>query len=96
MSDLIYPGQRVVVEMHVRLAGVPTDPLVMRCLVRTPDGSQNTLTYPDENLTKRDTGFFEANVLLDTPGAWSFRSEAIGIVDGVDEITVAVSDSVFT
>ena len=96
MSDLIYPGQRVVVEMHVRLAGVPTDPLVMRCLVRTPDGSQNTLTYPDENLTKRDTGFFEANVLLDVPGMWAFRSEAIGIVDGVDEITVAVADSVFT
>lgn len=95
MADTIYPGQRVVVEIHVRLAGVPTDPLVLRCLVRDPDGSMSTLTYPDEHLTKRDTGFFEANVLMDKPGAWSFRPEAIGIVDGVDEITVAVADSAF-
>lgn len=95
MHTLIYPGQRVVVEMHVRLAGVPTDPLVMRCLVRAPDGSTSTLTYPDENLTKRDTGFFEANVLLDKPGTWNFRPEAIGTVDGVDEIAVTVADSAF-
>ena len=95
MSDLIYPGQSVIVELRVRLAGVPTDPLVMRCHVREPDGSKTTLTYPDALLTRRDVGFFEANVLLDAPGVWQFRPEAIGTVDGVDEISVTVSDSAF-
>lgn len=92
----VYKGQRILVEVKTRLAGVPTDPTVMRCLVLKPSGTQVTLTYPDVSFTKRDTGFFEANVTVDQAGVWRFRGEAAGVVDGIEETAVTVYDSQFT
>lgn len=95
-TGAIYPGQRILVEIKCRLAGVLTDPTVMRCLIRDPSGSQTVLTYPDDEFTKRDTGFFEANVTVNAPGVWMFRGEAAGIVDGVEETAITVHDSPFS
>lgn len=92
---VVYPGQRVLVEIKCRLQGVPTDPTVMRCLIKNPSGSTVTLTYPDEDFTRRDIGFFEANVTVDAPGVWHFRGEAAGVIDGVQETALTVSPSVF-
>lgn len=93
--SLVYTGQRVLVEIKMLLAGVPTDPTVARCLVRDPTGSTTTLTYPNEEFTRRDVGFFEANVTVDKPGVWHFRGEAAGVVDGVSETSITVQDSLF-
>ena len=93
MATTIYPGQRVLVEIKCRLLGVPTDPTVLRCLVLDPSGALTILTYPAETLTRRDLGFFEANVTVNAPGLWRFRGEAAGIVDGVQETSVLVAPS---
>lgn len=92
----IYPGQRVLVEIRFFLHGVPTDPTVAKCMIKDPTGSQTTLTYPDDDFTRRDTGWFEANVTVDRAGLWSFRGEAAGIVDANGEISITVSPSAFT
>ena len=44
-SQATYVGQRLLVEGEFRLAGVPTDPMVVRCIVRSPTGVLNTLIY---------------------------------------------------
>lgn len=91
----IYPGQRILVEVRFYLQGVPTDPTVAKCLVLDPTGSETILTYPAENFTRRDSGWFEANVTVNQPGTWKFRGEAAGIVDAVQETNVYVTPSDF-
>jgi hypothetical protein len=92
----IYPGQRILVEIKFYLNGVPTDPVVARCLIIDPTGSETILTYPATTFTKRDSGFFEASVTLDRAGSWQFRAEAAGTVDAVDETAIVVSNTSFT
>jgi hypothetical protein len=96
MADPIYPGQRVLVEIKFYLLGVPADPTIARCLIRDPSGSQTVLTYPASNFTRRDLGFFEANIVLNSAGPWNFRGEGAGVVDAVQETMLSVADSVFT
>ena len=91
----IYPGQRILVECRFFLLGVPTDPVVARMLIKDPTGSQTILTYPDVSFTKRDTGWFEANITVDQAGDWLFRGEAAGTVDANNEIIVRVEPSNF-
>jgi hypothetical protein len=93
--EAIFPGQRVLAEIKFYRLGVPTDPVVARCLVKDPAGSLTVLTYPADTFTRRDQGFFEASVTVDQPGTWQFRGEAAGIVDAVDETTLVVADSNF-
>lgn len=89
----IYPGQRILVECEFRLLGVPTDPTVVQFTVHAPSGSSTTLNYPDVNLTRRDLGFFEANVTVNASGTWWFRFEGAGIVDSVQELPLEVLPS---
>jgi hypothetical protein len=95
MASPVYPGQRILVEVKFFLLGVPTDPTVARCLIKDPTGSTTILTYPDTNFTRRDLGFFEANVTVDRSGTWMFRGEASGVVDAADEAQLMVSSSNF-
>jgi hypothetical protein len=95
MADLIYPGQRLLVEVKFFLQGVPTDPTVARCLIEDPTGSQTVLTYPAATFTRRDAGFFEANITVTLPGTWYFRGEASGIVDSASETSIEVVPSNF-
>lgn len=90
-----YPGQSVLIEIKYYLSGVPTDPTVARCLIIDPNGSQTILTYPATTFTRREQGFFEANISLDLPGTWQFRGESAGVVDSADETTIVVSPSSF-
>ncbi len=92
-SQATYIGQRVLVEGDFRLLGVPTDPMVVRCIIRSPTGVLNTLIYPSTALTRRDLGLFEAAVLVDEAGTWAFRMEGAGIVDAVEEHLHAVTAS---
>lgn len=89
----VYVGQRILVECEFRLLGVPTDPTVVQCTVRSPSGSSTTLNYPDVNLVRRDLGFFEANVTVDEGGTWWFRFEGAGVVDAVQETSLEVLSS---
>lgn len=91
----IYPGQRILVEVRFYLLGVPTDPTVAKCYIKQPSGTTVILTYPDASFTKRDTGWFEANVTVDQAGPWLFRGESAGICDSATEIQVNVSPSSF-
>lgn len=95
MSDPVYPGQRVLVEVKFFLRGVPTDPTVAQFYVKTPNGSTTILTYPDPNFTRRDQGFFEASIDISTDGTWLFRGVAAGIVDAANEAQLIVSPSSF-
>jgi hypothetical protein len=91
----VFQGQRVLVECEFRLAGVPTDPIVVQCTFRPPTGGQTSLNYPDPALTRTGTGLFVANVVVDEGGTWWFRFEGFGTVDAVHEIPVEVTSSVF-
>jgi hypothetical protein len=93
----IYEGQRVTVECTFRLAGVPTDPIVVQCTYKHPvTGSQTTLNYPDDDLIRRSLGVFEANIHVDAGGMWWFRFEGAGVVDAVTEIPLEVISSVMS
>lgn len=96
MADPIYPGQRIFVEVKFYLLGVPTDPTVARCLIKDPTGNTVILTYPDDDFTRRDLGFFEANITVDEAGTWRFRGEAAGVVDAAQETSLSVSASAFS
>lgn len=86
----VYEGQRVRVEMRFRLNGVPTDPTIVQLTTKAPDGGTAVLTYPVEELTRRSLGFYEADVLVDSPGNWAFRAQASGVVDAVNELVLNV------
>lgn len=89
----IFVGQRVLIESTFYLLGVPTDPLVVRCLVRGPSGSLTVLVYPAETLTRRETGLYEASVTVNVPGLWHVRWEGAGTVDAVEELAFEVASS---
>jgi len=93
-TEPYYVGQRVLVEIEFRLLGVPTDPTIVQVAARDPsDGSVTVVTYPATTLTRRDVGFFEASIEVDTPGQWHFRASGAGVVDGVTETTLDVLPS---
>lgn len=88
-----YEGQRALIEAEFRLLGVPTDPTIVQVLSKSPTGSVAVLTYPAVELTRRDTGLYEANVLVDLAGQWHFRVIGEGVVDAVTEVSLDVLDS---
>jgi hypothetical protein len=96
MADLIYPGQRITVEIKFYLLGVPTDPVVARCFIKDPTGSETVITYPTTEFTRRDIGFFEMSVDVDIPGTWIFRGDAAGVVDAASETQISVQPSSFS
>ena len=86
-----FVGQRILVEVEFRLLGVPTDPTIVQVVSKSPvTDSQATLVYPDENLTRVDTGLYEAAIIVDDPGQWHFRAEGAGVVDAVTEVALEV------
>lgn len=85
-----YVGQNLLIECEFRLNGVPTDPSIVTVAYRTPLGTQSTLTYPDVNLIRRSEGLFEASIPAEEAGTWTFRAEGVGVVDAVNEFTMAV------
>lgn len=48
---------------------------------------------PDDTVTKRAVGLYEANVYVNEPGLWGFRWEGSGNVDAVSEVTLDVQAS---
>ena len=92
MIDVLV-GQQVLVEAEFRLLGVPTDPTVVRLLIRNPDGGLTVLNFPAETLVRNGTGRYEASVLADASGTWYFRWEGAGVVDAVVELSMAVRPS---
>jgi hypothetical protein len=92
-SSDYYEGQRALIEAEFRLLGVPTDPTIIQVISRSPSGSVSVLTYPAVELTRRDTGLFEASVLLGDSGQWHFRVIGEGVVDAVTEINLDVLQS---
>lgn len=81
----VYTGQRILIEVEMRLNGVPTDPTITTITSRSPSGVQSTITYPNAVFIRRSAGLFEASILVNEPGTWTFRAEGAGIVDGVNE-----------
>jgi hypothetical protein len=90
MGQRVFVGQRVQIECEFRLFGVPTDPTIVYVTARSPSGSNVTLTYPDENFVRRDTGLYDASFLVDQDGTWYFRPEGAGVIDAVDELPLEV------
>lgn len=86
-------GQKAVVEMEFRLKGVLTDPQIVQCTVRAPDGTMSTANYPSDDIVRRGVGQYDVAVTLDQAGAWSIRPDGSGTVDAVTETTVIVQPS---
>lgn len=93
MGDIIYEGQRVLIEVEIRRLGVPTDPTIVQLTARKPSGGHVVYTYPADDFTRRDTGLYEGAVLVEEPGIWAFRVDAAGVVDAVSEYLLEVEDS---
>jgi len=89
-TDNYFVGQRVLVEMEFRLLGIPTDPTIVQVQARSPSAVLYTITYPAVELTRRDTGLYEAAVLVNEPGQWNFRGIGVGVIDSVQEISLDV------
>lgn len=86
-------GQALIAEIEFRVEGVLTDPAIVRCLVRAPDGTTSELVYPSTSLVRRDVGVYEASAIADQPGTWVFRAVGVGIVDAVKEVATNVAPS---
>ncbi len=86
-------GQRISCEGEFRLKGVPTDPAVVTCTFRAPDGTGTTLAYPSADLTRLDLGVYEASLVAQQAGTYSIRLAGAGVVDAVGEATVNVARS---
>jgi hypothetical protein len=89
----VYVGQRILIETEFRLLGVPEDPTIVLCRAHSPNGSETTLTYPNEAFVRRRQGVFDASFLVDVPGTWIFRAEGAGVIDAVNEYTLDVQAS---
>lgn len=96
MANNVFEGQRILIEVEFRLNGVPTDPTVVTVASHSPTGVQSTVTYPAESFIRRSAGLYEASILVNEHGTWTFRSEGAGIVDAVNEMTQEVLASGFT
>jgi hypothetical protein len=66
------------------VAGVPTDPTTVTLVVKEPDGTLTTYTYP-ATLSKESTGRFYTDITLDAAGLWSYRLTGTGAVVAVEE-----------
>lgn len=88
-----FVGQRVLIEMEFRLLGIPTDPTIVQMQTKSPAGVLHVLTYPAVELTRRDTGLFEASVLVDEAGQWNFRGIGVGVIDSIQEAGLSVLPS---
>lgn len=86
-------GQRVTVDAVFRLHGVAQDPSVVTAVVRTPSGVQVTLAYPSADLTRVETGVYEASLQAEEAGTYSIRLSGAGVVDAVGEAFVNVAAS---
>lgn len=93
MALELIEGQSIIVEIEFRLEGVLTDPSIVRCLVRSPNGETTELAYPSASLVRRDVGVYEASVLADRGGTWAFRATGVGVVDAVREVVTNVTPS---
>ena len=75
------------------MAAQAVDPAALRLKLRAPDGSLQTLTYgAGAEIVCDALGSYRADVLLSTPGAWSWRWETDGPASAV-EGTVSVARS---
>lgn len=88
-------GTRLIVTAEFRLDAVPTDPTVVRCYVRSPDGELTLLAYPSAELVRVESavGTYEAYVTATKAGTYGFRFEGFGTVEAVREVTTSVAPS---
>ncbi len=93
MPSAVVEGQALVAEIEYRVEGVLTDPVVVRCLVRKPNGVFVELAYPSADLIRRSVGVYEASIVADQAGTWAFRATGVGGVDAVGEIATTVEKS---
>lgn len=96
MATPVFVGQRILIEIEYRLSGVPRDPTIVQYTSRSPGGTVSTVTYPNELLTRRSEGLYEASILVDESGTWIVRAEGAGVVDAVNEHVQAVLPSGLT
>ena len=86
-------GSRLIIEGEFRLDGVPTDPTIVRCYTRSPDGAVAELVYPSADLVRIDLGTYEAFVTATMAGTWGFRFVGLGDVEAVREVVTTVAPS---
>jgi hypothetical protein len=66
--------------------GAAVDPAVVKCQVRTPDGTVTTYTYgTDAEVIKSATGAYYLDVDAATAGEWRYRWYSTGSGQAADE-----------
>lgn len=86
-------GQRVTVDAEFLLEGVLTDPTVVTVNVRSPSGAALELAYPSADLSRVETGLYEASLTANEAGTYSIRFSGAGVIDAVGEAFVNVQPS---
>lgn len=92
---LIYAGQQLEIDGEFRRNGELLDPTIVKLYSMAPNGSVVILTYPHEDLVRLSVGRYVGNVFADVAGNWSFRLEAAGVIDAVQDTQIEVLPSVF-
>ncbi len=93
MAESVVVGATLVCAFEFRLEGVLTDPTVVRCKVRHPNGVIDDFPHPSAALARVGVGQYEATIVPDEAGTWGFRATGIGVVSGVKEGVVNVAAS---
>lgn len=84
-------GDTVKLTCVFTVAAVNTDPTVVTCTVRFPNGTRITYTYlTDANLTKVATGSYRCDVDALLPGSHVVRWVGTGTAKGAEEGTYDV------
>lgn len=93
-----YVGTEVLASVRFK---VPTgraavDPTVVMFSYEDGMGAITTWTYGiGTNIVRRRQGLYEANILLDNPGTWTFKVQGQGSCDVVDQVTFQVQPPSF-
>jgi hypothetical protein len=58
--------------------GLPVDPSVVRCRVKSPSDIETTYTYGDEDsvVVKNSDGSYSVEIIADEAGTWHYRFDS--------------------
>ena len=78
MADTYITGNTIRFAAAFTMASNPVDPTTVQAIVKAPDGTLTTYTYPDVQLVKDAVGSYHVDVPTSQDGAYRVRFVATG------------------